>query len=93
MRSVGLEMRWLKYELLSQTDMDSARSSDNLRAYSKKGFGTIFHVKRVVELTKIIYYTSYIFQDSFEKNKTQAIDVLEYIDKIYGDRKVNTMND
>ena len=90
-RSVRMEMRWLKYELVSQSDLDRHNSSDNPRPYSAKAFETIFNEKRVVDLTKAIYYTSSLFKEYFETCKTQATEVIELIDKTYGDRKDNAL--
>ena len=87
--SVRMESRWLKYELLSQADIDQW-SSDNPQPYSKNTFEAIFNEKRVVDLTKAIYFTSSLFKDHFEACKAKAVDVLKLIDEIYGDQKDNT---
>jgi len=89
-KDVRMEMRWLKYELLSQVDIDQW-SSDNPQPYSKKAYEAIFNEKRVADLTKAIYYTSSLFIDYFETCKTQAVDVLKLIDKLYGDLEDNTL--
>lgn len=81
-RDIRIESRWLKYELLTQKDLDNW-SSDNPRPFSKNGYEAIFNKKRVVELTKAIYYSSTIFIEYFETSKAQAVDVLKRIEAIY----------
>lgn len=88
---IRLESRWLKYELLSQVDLDSARSEANPRPYSNNAYQAIFNEKRVIDLTKAIYFSSSLFKRYFETTIQQAVDILQIIDKEFGEDRVDSL--
>ena len=82
-----MEIRVLKYELFSQPDLNKIRMNKNPRPPSKKAFEAIFGEKRVVNLTKHISYTSFLFMNHFSECKFQAMDILKAIEHQYGHSK------
>jgi hypothetical protein len=83
-RESRLEMRALKYELLTQNDFDRIRFTQPPRPPSQKAFNAIFNDDRVRTLTKSIRHTSWYFRRQFMGTKYEAQKIIKLIEQEYG---------
>ena len=74
-----IEMRELKYEFLSQGDLDSIRSEPS-RIPSHSAFTAILNQPEVLTLTKSIKHTSFLFSNNFSRCKQEGEKVLQWIE-------------